>query len=161
MRIESVVVNASPLISLFRSGQGDILPRLFSRIVIPDAVWKEVVLDTHDDAAARGLYLQTWPLRENVAVSPRVETWNLGAGETSVLSYALAHSPVRAIIDDADARRCAKTLSIPILGTGGVLLLAKRRGIIPSVSGGIEKLQSAGLWLSGELVNLLRTQAGE
>jgi len=39
MRIEDVVVNASPLISLFRSGQADLLPRIFRRIVVPEAVW--------------------------------------------------------------------------------------------------------------------------
>ena len=52
MRIEAVVVNASPLISLFRSGQSDLLPRLFSRIVVPESVWKEVALDERNDAAA-------------------------------------------------------------------------------------------------------------
>jgi predicted nucleic acid-binding protein len=50
MRIEDVVVNASPLISLFRSGQADLLPRIFRRIVVPEAVWQEVVLEDKDDA---------------------------------------------------------------------------------------------------------------
>lgn len=39
MRIEEVVAIASPLIALFRSGQADLLPRLFGRVVVPDAVW--------------------------------------------------------------------------------------------------------------------------
>lgn len=58
MRIEAVVINASPLIVLFRSGQADLLPRLFSRIVVPEAVWREV-LNEHQDAAARGLVKQS------------------------------------------------------------------------------------------------------
>jgi len=66
MRIEAVVVNASPLITLFRSGQADLLPRLFSRIVVPEAVWKEVALDEWSDAAARELSKQSWPVRESV-----------------------------------------------------------------------------------------------
>lgn len=98
MRIEAVVVNASPLIALFRSGQADLLPKLFNRIVVPEEVWKEVVLDERDDAAVRELGAQTWPRREVVANSPRVEAWNLGAGETAVLSHALANPPLRAII---------------------------------------------------------------
>ena len=161
MRIEAVVVNASPLISLFRSGQSDLLPRLFSRIVVPESVWKEVALDERNDAAALELGTQIWPIRESVTASPRVEAWNLGAGETAVLSCALASPPVRAIIDDASARRCARTLSIPMLGTGGVLLLAKRRGLLPSVAEGLEKLRNAGLWLSDDLVKLLKMEAGE
>jgi predicted nucleic acid-binding protein len=161
MRIEAVVINASPLITLFRSGQAALLPKLFNRIVVPEAVWKEVVLDEWDDTVVRELGAQTWPIRENVTISPRVEAWNLGAGETAVLSHALANPTLRAIIDDADARRCARTLGIPILGTGGVLLLAKRRGLLPSVAEGIEKLRNGGLWLSDDLIKLLKAQAGE
>lgn len=52
MRIDAVVINASPLITLFRSGQADLLPRLFNRIVVPDAVWQEVVLDEWEDKVA-------------------------------------------------------------------------------------------------------------
>lgn len=134
---------------------------MFSRIVVPDAVWKEVALDERHDAAALGLGAQTWPIRESVTPSPRVEAWNLGAGETAVLSFALVAPPVRAIIDDAAARRCARTLGVLALGTGGVLLLAKRRGLLPSVAAGLEKLREAGLWLSDDLVSLLKGEAGE
>lgn len=161
MRIDAVVINASPLIALFRSAQADLLPRLFDLVVIPNAVWQEVVVESHDDAAARGLIAQTWPVRDQVQISSRVAAWNLGAGESSVLSYALTYPLLRAVIDDADARRCARTLGIPILGTGGILLLAKRRGVLASVSEGLDKLRDAGLWLSDELIDLLKNQAGE
>ena len=164
MRIDAVVINASPLITLFRSGQADLLPRLFTHIVVPEAVWQEVVLDEWEewaDRAARELSKQSWPVRAEVTSSPRVAAWELGAGETAVLSHALANPPLRAVIDDMDARRCAKTLNIPMLGTGGLLVLAKRRGLLPSVSEGIAKLRNAGLWLSDEIVQILKTQAGE
>ncbi len=42
-----------------------------------------------------------------------------------------------------------------------MLLLAKQRGLLPSVAEGLEKLHNAGLWLSDDLVKLLRGQAGE
>lgn len=161
MRIDAVVINASPLITLFRSGQADLLPQLFNRIIVPQAVWQEVVLDEWKDAAALELRQQTWPVIEETEISARVAAWSLGAGETAVLSYALAHSPLRAVIDDMDARRCAQTLGIPMFGTGGLLVLAKRRGLLRSVDEAITKLRSAGLWLSDELVQILLAQAGE
>jgi predicted nucleic acid-binding protein len=161
MRIEAVVINASPLITLFRSGQADLLPRLFTRIVVPEAVWQEVTVDEREDLAARELGQQSWPIREHVPSSPRVAAWNLGDGETAVLSHALAHPPVRAVIDDMDARRCAQTLGIPMLGTGGLLVLAKRRGLLASVSEGIAKLRQSGLWLSDDIARILQDQAGE
>jgi predicted nucleic acid-binding protein len=42
MQIDKVVVNASPLITLFRSGQAGLLPKLFQQIIVPGAVWTEV-----------------------------------------------------------------------------------------------------------------------
>lgn len=161
MRIDAVVINASPLITLFRSGQADLLPRLFKRIVVPESVWQEVVLDGWEDTAARELSQQPWPVREHVVSSPRVAAWELGAGETAVLSHALANPPLRVVIDDMDARRCATTLGIPILGTGGLMVLAKWRGLLTSVSEGIEKLRHSGLWLADDIVRVLKTQAGE
>ncbi len=55
MRIDAVVVNASPLIALFRSGQVDLLPKLFQRVFVPDAVWDEVIAGGHRDVAAENL----------------------------------------------------------------------------------------------------------
>ncbi|SBT09851.1 Nucleic-acid-binding-like protein [Candidatus Accumulibacter aalborgensis] len=161
MRIDAVVINASPLITLFRSGQGGLLPSLFKHIVVPEAVWREVVVQGQGDRAARELSEQSWPVRADVVSSPRVAAWDLGAGETAVLSHALANPPLRAVIDDMDARRCARTLGIPMLGTGGLLVLAKRRGLLTSVGDGIEKLRNSGLWLSDDIVRILKTQAGE
>lgn len=74
---------------------------------------------------------------------------------------ALNHPGYRAVIDDAAARRCARTLQVPILGTGGLLVLAKRRALIPSVRASLQELRDAGLWLSDEIVALLVQQAGE
>ena len=145
MRIDAVVLNASPLITLFRSGQADLLPLLFKQIVVPEAVWQEVMMGEREDTAARELSKRSWPIRENVVSSPRVAAWQLGAGESAVLSHALANPPLRAVIDDMDARRCAQTLNIPMLGTGGLLVLAKRRGLLTSVGDGIEKLRQSGL----------------
>jgi len=59
MRIEAAVINASPPITLLRSGQADLLPRLFTPIIVPGAVWREVTVAEWDDAAARDLGAQT------------------------------------------------------------------------------------------------------
>ncbi len=160
MLIDAIVINASPLITLFRSGQADLLPRLFNRIVVPNGVWEEVTGEKQD-VAALGLPTQPWLIRQPVVASQRVMDWGLGKGETAVLSYALAYPPLRAVIDDMDARRCAQVLGIPMLGTGGVLLLAKRRRLLTSVADGLFKLRDAGLWLSDDVVRMIKTQAGE
>lgn len=161
MPIERVVINASPLITLFNSQLADLLPQLFGFVEVPPAVWQEVTAHK-TDIAARSLPQATWAKQtEPVEISALVAAWDLGAGGSAVLSYALAHSGYTALIDDAAARRCAISLNVSTLGTGGVIVLAKRRGIVPSVSEPIESLRNAGLWLSDNLVSLLKQQAGE
>ncbi len=161
MPIKSVIVNASPLITLFNSQLETLLPRLFDTVEVPPAVWQEVTAHKTDLAAQR-LPQTDWIKQTNaISTAASVAAWDLGAGESAVLSYALAQPTHTAIIDDAAARRCAISLNIATLGTGGLIVLAKRQGIIPSVVEPIESLRSAGLWLSDPLVTLLKQQAGE
>ncbi len=159
MPIERVIVNASPLITLYKSQLAELLPQLFTEVQVPPAVWQEVTA-AQNDIAARSLPQSKWVIRtEAIAIASLISAWDLGAGESEVLSYALAHPGQTAMIDDAAARRCAISLDIPTLGTGGMIVLAKKRGLIPSVTEPIQSLQNAGLWLSDGLVQLLKRQA--
>jgi len=162
MLIEEVVIDASPLISLFRSQQADLLAQLFTNIWVPEAVWHEVTDRSHDDSASQGLVTATWPKIVHINQIPDIiSKRDLGKGESEVLSFAINSPKVRAMLDDHAARQCAKTLGISTLGTGGMLVLAKQRGIIQSVGEAIEALRTAGMWLSDDLVQLLTTKAGE
>lgn len=152
MRIERVAINASPLITLFRAGLHPLLPQLFPDLVVPEAVWAEVVSRTYDDPATQGLPGSAWARKLPTPVSPDVVAWNLGAGETAVLSFVQEHREYTALVDDRTARRCARVLGIPIMGTAGVVVLAKRRGLIGSVEEALRRLQGAGLWLSEPLI---------
>jgi len=161
MPIKTVVVNSSPLITLYNSQLVDLLPQLFGTIQVPPAVWREVTA-YKADTAAQSLPQSSWASQtETVAIHPAIAAWDLGAGETEVLSYALAHPDHTAMIDDAAARRCAVSLNIPTLGTAGMVVLAKRRGLIPSISEPLQALRNAGLWLADDLVQLLKQQAEE
>jgi predicted nucleic acid-binding protein len=162
VKIEKAVVNASPLILLFKSGRADLLPQLFAEVVVPEAVWEEVMAGGESDIAAAGMSSAGWIQRVKIpTIAPEVTVWNLGDGESEVLTFALTYSDYRAVIDDHAARSCARTLGVRTLGTGGALILAKRRGLVSSLSVELEILRDAGLWLSEEIVALLKEQAGE
>lgn len=161
MKINRVIVNASPLIILFKSRLSHLLPQLFEEILIPESVWDEVTTKKGTDITARELPSVPWVKRIEVEVIPAINVWNLGQGESEVLSLALERPGHHAMVDDAAARRCARTLNIPILGTGGALVLAKRRGLISSVAANIQILRDTGLWLSDDVVALLIERAGE
>jgi predicted nucleic acid-binding protein len=54
-----VVSNASPLINLARIGQLSLLPRIFSRVLIPEAVWQEVVVDERINLAQKRFIMRS------------------------------------------------------------------------------------------------------
>jgi len=48
-----------------------------------------------------------------------------------------------------------------MLGSGGAMVLAKQRGIVSSVGDRLKRLQDAGLWISADVIALLKQKAGE
>lgn len=160
MFVDRVVINASPLIVLFNSHQDDLLPQLFSDIIVPDAVMAEVT-QSKTDRAAEKVPQTAWLKPQPVEINPTIAAWDLGPGETSVISYVIANPGYVAMIDDRAARRCAKSVGIPTLGTGRALVLAKQRDLIPSVSDRLDRIQEAGLYLAPQLIELLKHQAQE
>ena len=161
MQIEQIVVNSSPLIVLFKSKQAELLNQLFLDICVPTAVWTEIMSADADDLARQQLPITSWLRCVEQEINPVVGSWDLGAGESSVLSFTMGNPTYRALIDDGAARRCARSLGISIIGTGGVLVLAKRRGLITSATQAIQRVRDAGLWLADDLVDLLKQQVGE
>lgn len=161
MPVEKIVLNASPLILLCNGELFFVLPELFPEIVVPEAVWDEIVNGPHLDMAAQMLPQLDWLKKEPVNLVPDVVRWDLGMGETAVLSFALKNNGYTPVMDDMLAKRCARSLDIPTLGTGSILILAKERGLIDSVEKSLRKLQSVGLWISEPIVQMLKRQAGE
>lgn len=161
MLIEKVVVNSSPLIVLFRSGFSHLLPNLFSNIIVPEQVYNEVIVTGKVDTVTNELPKSNWVELTAIDINLSVASWNLGLGESAVFSIAIQDSAYTAVVDDLAARRCAKVFGIRTIGTGGLLILAKQKGIIQSVRKPIEKLRQSGLYLSEEVVNLLIAESGD
>jgi predicted nucleic acid-binding protein len=162
MQIEKIVINASPLVLLFKSHFEWLLPKLFTEIIVPASVRDEV--SRGEDIASHKLYdyESEWITRGLIQIPDEISVWNLGDGESEVLSRAFNNEKkYRAVIDDRADGHCAKTLDIPTLGTGGILVLAKKRGLINSVSDALGRLQNVGLYISDEITELLKKQAGE
>ena len=161
MPVKTVVLNASPLILLCNTDLSFVLPALFSDIVVPEAVWHEIVNGSRLDKAARLLPKLDWLQKVQTSPVSDVVRWDLGMGETAVLSYALNHKPYTPVLDDMLAKKCARSLDIPTMGTGTILILAKEQGLIDSVEQSLRKLQSAGLWISEPIIQMLKHKAGE
>jgi len=86
-----------------------------------------------------------------------VSDWNLGLGESEVLSLALSDGN-GVVIDDLQARKCAKVLEITISGSLGLILMAKRDGIIKNVRPAFKSLIQSGLYIDPKLIeNILES----
>jgi len=116
----------------------------------------------HSDEASLALASTSW-LKQTpaVGVPTTVASWDLGGGESSVLSWAAAHPGTITILDDYAARTCAETLGIPVVGSLGLALRAKIEGRVSEAQPLVEKLIRAGLYLSDALVRQALELVGE
>ncbi len=159
---EAPVANASPLILLSKGGCLDLLCAAGDRIVTPAAVIAEIERRGPSDRTVRAIRGASW-LRvvEDPPPDSVILAWDLGLGESAVLAWAKAHPGSRAICDDLAARRCAKTLGIPVRGTVGIVLLAKQRGLIPAARPVIERIVRSGMYLSDRAISDALALVGE
>lgn len=155
------VVNASPVITLAKAGYLDLLTALASEVLLPDAVVSEILAGPATDPARQAVEVG-WGKRVSIGNVPAtLLEWSLGAGETAVLAVALERGDCTAVLDDAEGRMCARTLGIPVLGTLGVVLRAKKRGLVASAAQVMQALQAAGLYLDNKILSLVLQQTGE
>jgi predicted nucleic acid-binding protein len=156
------VVNASPIILLARVGQLDLLRRLGTAVVIPEAAVLEIQRKGSADPAVQALAQASWLVSVDPGAIPaNVAALGLGDGETAVLAHALANPGSGAIVDDQAARNAAALLGIPHQGTLGIVIFAKTKGLIPAARPVVEQLRLHGMYLSDQMMNQALAQVGE
>lgn len=156
------VVNASPLIVFGKIGQLDLLKQLSKDIVVPRAVADEIKAGPENDAARAAIAAGMFRLVEAQEPTPELAAWDLGSGETSVLSYALENPVWTTILDDGAARKCAISFGIRVKGSLAIVILAKKRGLIPLAKQTLRTMQEVGLRLDENTIRkVLKETLGE
>ncbi len=114
------VVNASPLIVLAKISQIHLLSELSGDIIVPNGVVAEINVAPDDDPAKLWMVNEgaRW-IRDVEQVDPVIAAWDLGLGESHVLTWAYQHLGYQAILDDRAAKTAALALRIPVRGTLG------------------------------------------
>jgi predicted nucleic acid-binding protein len=161
--LAEVISNTSPLQYLHQLGLLDLLPRLVGSIVVPPAVVHEL-----EAGRALGLDLPDVTSLNWIVIRPPGEmeqqpiARDLGRGETEVLRLALgSEEETILILDDGRAREEAKNLGLKLMGTLGVLLDAKRAGLLPSLEEQLDRLDELGFRLARHTRAAVLKIAGE
>lgn len=151
--MSGVVSDTSPLIALHQIGQLSLLRTIFGTVLVPPAVVREGV----------GLERPSWIVERPLTrpLAPAVLRAGLGQGESEAISLALELHADRVILDELPARGLAQRLNIPLIGTLGILLAAKRRGLIPAIREHIDILRRGGFRVANDLYENVLRSAGE
>ena len=160
-----VVSDTGPLIGLARISQLPILKRLYNSITIPPQVLKELHIST-DKPGARALSKAIADGWINTAhpkkiSTPGILTLILDAGEAAAIQLASEEDVRLLILDDRRGREIASRRGIKIIGTGGILVSAKRMGYLKKVTPVLNDLSRVGYRLSPELCKRIIELAGE
>lgn len=162
-----VIADAGPLIGLARIDRLSLLNMLYGTVVIPEAVLAELGVEA-DRPGAKAL---STALAEG-AIQPRALAYGcetelasllllLDAGESAAILLAEQMDCRFLLIDERRGREVARHRGIPVAGLAGVLLAAKRSGVLESVGPVLADLSRQGYRLSTALVAEVLRQAGE
>jgi hypothetical protein len=162
MRETAAIADSGPLICLARINQLELLPHLFSKIFIPPEVWSEVAIRGEGYPGADEIKRVTWIMLQTPdpqLVKPL--SILVDAGEAEAIALAQTIPGCIILLDDSRARRIAERLSIKQIGTVGLLLRAKRLGLIKKIRPHINALIENGIYIRQELIDAVFDDAGE
>jgi uncharacterized protein len=154
-----IVSDASPLIVLLKTNNLFILKDLFEKITVPTAVYKEITAKEQEKIIFDKIeWIETRNIKntqENVLLEKLIDK---GEAQAIVLAKELKTT---LLLDDAKARKYAKLLNVEVIGTLGLLKIAKSRGVIPSVKKIISDMLAEGYYIEDKLVTQILEDVGE
>ena len=158
--MDKVIVNSTPVIGLANIGRLDVLRQMYGTITIPQAVFDEIKSPSvQRQVNAKRDWIRVEQI--NDASQKQMYRAKLHAGEVEVMILAQEKKADLVILDDNAAKKTAKFLGLRVIGTLGILVLAKKRGYIKEVSPVLDALKRDGFFVSDDLCDLVLRQADE
>ena len=159
----SIVTSTGPLIALSQVNALHILKELFSSVIVPSGVHKEMTAEGKM-FAGQALYQKCdWMqvVQPGTPLDPLLVNV-LDYGEASVIHVARELNIPRVLMDEKKGRKIARDIyGLYVTGTVGILLDAKRNGLIDSVRTILEEMCSRGYWIHERIIDRAATEADE
>ena len=159
-----VVCDASVLINLARIGELELLRQLYRKLLVAEAVWREVVIEGRGQPGAEAVRSAPWIEAKEVANEHLVRALRqeLDAGEAEAIALALEMRAALLLMDERLGRETAQHLGLRYAGLIGVLVAAKSGGLIDAVKPRLDVLREvAGFRVSEALYQRVLKDAGE
>ena len=152
-----IVSDAGPLIVLLKTNKLSILQELFKKIIVPTAVYQEITEKEQERVIFEEI---DWIEVRDVTKEDHLleKLIDKGEAEAIILAKQLKTS---LLVDDAKARKYAVLLDVEVIGTLGLLKMAKKRGIIPSVKDVINDMLVEGYYIEEKLIALILKDVDE
>ncbi|MDD1421689.1 DUF3368 domain-containing protein [Dolichospermum sp. ST_sed1] len=148
-----IVSDTTPISELAKVNHLDLLAKLFGKVIIPQGVFDELQIGQHPAAQlVQNLsWLEVIKVNNQQLVQELQESLKLDLGESEAIALAEEIGASQLLIDEKAARKVAIARKLPLIGTVGVLLLAKRRGLLDSVKSVLDEMQAQGMRISDRL----------
>lgn len=153
-----VVSDSTPLITLMKAMQLDVLHKLFGDILIPDAVFHEVTTNDNFPEEAEIIrnssFIRRVSVRDDRVVLLLQRVTGLDRGESEAIIYADDNHADLLLIDENAGRKVAQRVGLEIMGSVGVLVNACREGYLtPSdVEEAFRRMRAANRHISERLI---------
>lgn len=157
-----IVVNTSPWIALSICGQIPLLKKIYNEVYISFGVKEEILAGGKKGIGVRELRESPWLKIEKVFDIEKVNLlYELDQGEAEVIILAKEKGIKQVLLDEKVARLQAKVLRLNVIGTLGLLLKAKKEGMVSNIKPLMAKILENGIWIKGEIVEGILKDAGE
>jgi len=155
-----VVADTSALVALAACNALSLLDQLFQEVRVPPAVLRECTVPGKPEAERLEAYLKDKVTNVDLGEFI-IAVAGLGQGELEAMAlYKRLHAN-RLLVDDQRARRVASVNGIEVVGSLGILLLAKDSGILQEIRPALATIEAAGVHYSEQLVREALRLAGE
>jgi predicted nucleic acid-binding protein len=158
-----VVSDTSSISNLAAIGQLELLQQLYGSVIIPPAVYQELLNSGDTDPAVLAIQTVNWIRTRSVTNITLLQTLqnNLDIGEAEAITLAVELNADRLIVDERRGRNEAVKLGLQVTGILGILLAGKQQRLIPLIQPLLDDLITNGFWIRKELYAEALTLAGE
>ena len=152
-----IIGDSSALVALSIMDRLDLLESVFEKIYVPQAVYDEVAVSDKPHSAKLKVFLTG----KVVDVELNISKIGLGNGELEAISLYKKMGADFLLVDDKRAKSFAKLNGINVIGSLGVMVLAKELGKVKSIKDDLKKLLKSDVFVSKNLIERVLISVGE